>query len=32
MDALRAAVDSLEVITSRDYWPVPSYNNMLFYV
>ncbi len=32
MDALRAAVDAMEVITSRDYWPVPSYNNLLFYV
>ena len=32
MDALRAAVDSMEIITSRDFWPVPSYNNMLFYV
>ena len=32
MDALRLAIDTLETITSRDYWPVPSYNNMLFYV
>ncbi|MBQ3106356.1 MAG: glutamine synthetase III [Eggerthellaceae bacterium] len=32
MEALREAVDSLECITSRDYWPVPSYNNLLFYV
>ncbi len=32
MEALRAAVDAMEVITSRDFWPVPSYNNMLFYV
>ncbi len=32
MEALRAAVDDTEAIVSRDYWPVPSYNNMLFYV
>ncbi len=32
MDALREAVDSVEIITDRSYWPVPSYNNMLFYV
>ncbi|MDO5328561.1 MAG: glutamine synthetase III [Coriobacteriia bacterium] len=28
---LRNAVDRMEHITARDYWPVPSYNNMLFY-
>ena len=22
----------MEIITSRDVWPVPSYNNLLFYV
>ena len=32
MERLRAAVDAMEIITGRDYWPVPSYNNMLFYV
>ena len=32
MDALRAAVDALEVICCKDRWPVPSYNDMLFYV
>ena len=32
MDKLRAAVDSMEVICSKDHWPVPSYNDMLFYV
>ena len=32
MEDLRAAIDRLEIFTSRDYWPVPSYNNMLFYV
>ena len=32
MDALRGTVDYCETITDRNYWPVPSYNNMLFYV
>ena len=32
MERLRTAVDEMEIITGRDYWPVPSYNNMLFYV
>ncbi len=32
MDELRAAVDGMEVICSKDRWPVPSYNDMLFYV
>ncbi|MDO4538918.1 MAG: glutamine synthetase type III, partial [Coriobacteriales bacterium] len=32
MEALRAAVDSMEVICSADVWPVPTYNDMLFYV
>ena len=32
MEALRQTVDNMEIITSRDYWPVPSYNNLLFYV
>ena len=32
MDALRAAVDAMELLCSRDVWPVPSYNEMLFYV
>ena len=32
MEELRAGVDAMEIITSRDLWPVPSYNNMLFYV
>ena len=30
MDSLRSAVDALEVITSRDYWPVPTYGDMTF--
>ena len=32
MDELRAAVDAMEVVCSKDVWPVPSYNDMLFYV
>ena len=32
MDALRAAVDAMEIVTDRDHWPVPTYNDMLFYV
>ncbi len=32
MDELRAAVDAMEVICSKECWPVPSYNDMLFYV
>ncbi len=32
MDDLREIVDYTETITDRNYWPVPSYNNMLFYV
>ncbi len=30
MDELRAAVDGMEVITARDYWPVPTYGDMTF--
>ena len=32
MDELREVVDAMEVICSKDSWPVPSYNDMLFYV
>lgn len=32
MEALRAEIDALECITERSYWPVPTYNDMLFYV
>ena len=31
MDALRAAVDAMEIIVERDAWPVPTYNEILFY-
>jgi glutamine synthetase len=30
MSELRAVVDAMETITSSDYWPVPSYAEMLF--
>ncbi len=32
MDALRAPVDAMEQICGADYWPVPTYNQMLFWV
>ena len=32
MDALRAPVDAMELICGADYWPVPTYNKMLFWV
>ena len=32
MGALRAAVDAMEPITAKDYWPVPTYNDILFYL
>ena len=31
MDALRAAVDAMEIIVEREAWPVPTYNEILFY-
>lgn len=31
MGALRAAVDAMEPIVASDYWPVPTYDDMLFY-
>ena len=31
MNELRAVVDSLEIVVSADHWPVPSYNDILFY-
>lgn len=31
MNELRAAVDAMEVIVDRAYWPVPTYNEILFY-
>lgn len=31
MDALRKEIDDLECIVERNYWPVPTYNDILFY-
>ena len=31
MDSLRDTVDQLELLVSSDYWPLPSYGDMLFY-
>ena len=30
MDALRAVVDAMEVLTARDKWPMPTYGDMVF--
>ena len=32
MEALRAAADAAETICGEDYWPLPSYSKMLYYV
>ena len=31
MEALRKEIDDLECVVERDFWPVPTYNDMLFY-
>ena len=31
MEALRTTIDELELLISSDYWPLPSYGDMLFY-
>lgn len=31
MEELRATIDELELLISSDYWPLPSYGDMLFY-
>ncbi|MDR2107846.1 MAG: glutamine synthetase III [Coriobacteriales bacterium] len=31
MNAVRAAVDEMEILVGHDYWPVPTYNHILFY-
>lgn len=31
MDVLRKEIDDLECIVERNYWPVPTYNDILFY-
>jgi glutamine synthetase len=32
MTKLRAAADHIEIIIGDDYWPLPTYSQMLFYV
>ncbi len=32
METLRGAVDAMEEIVAADYWPVPTYDEILFYV
>ena len=32
MDSLRAVADEMELLVGKDYWPYPTYNDMLFYV
>ena len=32
METLRTAVDSMEELVAADYWPVPTYDDILFYV
>ena len=31
MEDLRSAVDAMEVVVDREYWPVPTYDDMLLY-
>ena len=31
MERLRAEIDNLEIVVSAEHWPVPSYNDILFY-
>jgi len=32
MDALRKVVDAMEILTAREYWPVPTYGDIAFRV
>ena len=32
MEALRSPIDRLEIIVDKDYWPMPSYGDMIFEV
>jgi len=32
MASLRAPIDKLEMLVDKEYWPVPSYGDMLFEV
>ena len=31
MDELRAAIDAMEIVVDDNHWPVPTYNEILFY-
>ena len=31
METLRAASDAMELVCAKDYWPMPTYNDILFY-
>jgi glutamine synthetase type III len=30
MQALRSAVDAMEVLTAREFWPMPTYGDITF--
>ncbi len=32
MESLRAPIDKLEMMVGKDYWPMPSYGDLLFEV
>ena len=32
MDELRAPIDALEMLVGKDYWPMPSYGDLMFEV
>ena len=32
MEQLRKDADAIETICSKEYWPLPSYNDILFYL
>jgi glutamine synthetase len=32
MDALRAPIDQLEMVVDSDFWPVPSYGDLMYNV
>ena len=32
MEQLRKDADAMETICSKEYWPLPSYNDILFYL
>ena len=32
MKELREAADHCEIIVAKDYWPIPNYSEILFYI